>query len=220
MNKFIVAIIDFGMGNLFSIQNTCSYIGLNSIITSNPKVAMNADALILPGVGAFGEAMNNLSRLDLILPIRDFISSGKPFMGICLGLQLLFTESEEFENHNGLNVVRGVIKRFSFQDNSVKIPHVGWNQIFIPKEKGKNSWDTSLLKGLKDGTYMYFVHSYYPSVFEQEEILTVTNYAGFEYSSGIIKDNVHAFQFHPEKSGENGINIYRNFKLLVEQGAK
>ena len=218
-NQGSVAIVDFKMGNLFSISNACEYVGLSPVITSDVKQLMACDAAILPGVGAFGEAMHNLEKLDLVRPVKDFIASGKPFMGICLGLQLLFSCSEEFGYHEGLDVIRGEVKKFPAKDennNSVKVPLIGWNRIRFKNDDRA----TALLRGIDDGDYMYFVHSYYVVPIEVAKILTVTNYAGIEYCSSVHDGNVVAFQFHPEKSAWKGLAVYSNFKDLVNRRKK
>lgn len=207
-----VAIIDYKMGNLFSVQHACKKVGLNPIITSDPKVLENSIGAILPGVGAFGEAINTLRRLDLIKPIKNFIDSGKPFMGICLGYQLLFSESEEFGTFKGLEIFEGLVKKFSFSNefsSQIKIPQIGWNQIF--KEQTTNSVGFDPLNGIKNGEFMYFVHSYYPLPLDNDIILTHTTYHNFQYCSSINYKNIFASQFHPEKSGIEGLKIYKNW---------
>lgn len=211
-----VAIIDYQMSNLFSVKHACEHVGLKPVITSDEQVIINSDAVILPGVGAFGEAMNNLRRLDLITPIKDFIDMGKPFLGICLGIQLLLSESEEFGNNKGLNIMEGVVVKIPNKNNEgkrIKVPQVGWNKVFRPDFAAEDYWDKSHLKGIRNGEFMYFVHSYYVIPNDDACVLTWTNYDGIEFCSGIIKNNVFAFQFHPEKSGEEGIKIYQNFAL-------
>lgn len=208
-----VAIIDYQMSNLFSVKHACEYIGLKPVITSDKQVIMNSDAAILPGVGAFGEAMDNLRRLDLINSIKEFIDMGKPFLGICLGIQLLLSESEEFGNHKGLNVIEGMVVKFPNKNSEgkrIKVPHVGWNKIFRPNFASEDCWDNSPLKGIGNGEFMYFVHSYYIIPVNKLHVLTNTNYDGIEFCSSIMRGNVFAFQFHPEKSGGRGIKIYQN----------
>lgn len=212
-----VAIIDYEMSNLYSVKNACDYVGLDCQITSDKNVLLNSDAAILPGVGAFREAMNNLEKLDLIYPIKDFISQGKQFLGVCLGLQLLLSESEEFGDNRGLGLIEGNVLKLPeiIESKHLIIPQMGWNTI-CKSDKSSLNWDNSLLHGIKNGEFMYFVHSYYVKPVSDEVILSLTNYEGFEFCSGIKKENITAFQFHPEKSGEKGIEIYKNFKKLVE----
>lgn len=205
-------IIDYGMGNLFSVKLACEAVGLGAFISNNKSDISKASALILPGVGAFGDAMANLKKLDLITPIKEFVNSGKPFLGICLGMQLLMSESEEFGNHKGLDIIKG--KVIKFPAKSDKVPQVGWNQ--ITKSSGKN-WSSSPLKGLKNKEYMYFVHSFYCLPKSKEVILSKTNYAELDYCSAFQKGNVFACQFHPEKSGEKGLTIYKNFGNLIQK---
>jgi len=213
-----VAIIDYQAGNLFSVQHACITVGLHCRIISSPNEILNACALILPGVGAFGDAMNNLRTLDLIQPLKDFASSGRPFLGICLGMQLLFSESEEFGNVKGLDIVEGRVIRFPEQNEKrkkVKIPHIGWNRIYIPKYN--KSWNGTILDHIKDGEFMYFVHSFYVSPQNINQILSLTNYEGIEFCSAIIKENIFATQFHPEKSAKEGIKIFRNWAAIVKK---
>lgn len=214
------AIVDYEISNLFSVKRACEHSGLNAVITSDIQTILSSDALILPGVGAFGDAMSNLRRLDLLSPIKDFIDTGKPFMGICLGMQLLMTESEEFGTHKGMDIVRGCVVKFSVKNTdkgiSDKVPQVGWNKIVIPAFTPAASWENSPLKSIKEGDFMYFVHSYYVKPELNANVLSITDYCGIEYASGLIKDSVFAFQFHPEISGSKGCEIYRNFKHIVE----
>lgn len=205
-----VAIIDYQMANMYSVKNTCSVVGLDSFVTSDPGDLFRAKAAILPGVGAFKSAMENLSKFKLIDAIKNFIDSGKPFMGICLGMQLLFSESEEFVNSKGLDILRGKVIKFSSNKRSIKIPHIGWNRILRHR-----NWNDTPLFNIPNGQFMYFVHSYYVKPEDEGIILSHTNYKGIEYCSGLKKDNVFATQFHPEKSAKFGIEIYRNWKNLI-----
>ncbi len=215
-----VVIIDYGMGNLFSVRHACEQAGLRAIITGQKSELLNADAAILPGVGAFGDAMGNLQGMDLVSPIKDFTASGKPFLGICLGMQLLMTESEEFGCHKGLGVIGGSVVRFSIlnkKNSRTKIPQVGWNQIYMPSNLDETSWDISPLKGLRNKEFMYFVHSYYVKPDLSETILSLTCYGDIEYCSSIKCKNIFASQFHPEKSAEKGIQIYKNWALSIQE---
>lgn len=214
-----VAIIDHEIGNLFSVKKACEYFGLKAVITADVAVIMKAAAAILPGVGAFGEAMANLKRLDLISPVKDFIALGRPFMGICLGMQLLMSTSEEFGHHQGLDVIRGSVVRFPDVDRSgakLKVPQVGWNRIYFPSLAEDNYRHRSLLRNISSGEYMYFVHSFYAQPSDREVILSLTTYGDVDYCSGIISKNIQAFQFHPEKSGERGLEIYREFAAALK----
>lgn len=213
-DKNRVAIIDYGMGNLYSVKQACAHSGMDAFITSDRKKISESVAAILPGVGAFGDAMVNLEKLDIIGTIKEFIDSGKPFMGICLGLQLMMTESEEFGSHKGLDIFRGSVVRFS-EKTVKKIPQVGWNNIYLPEWKEKDAWDSSPLKGLSQDECMYFVHSYYVIPEDENNILALTSYEGTEYCSAIKCRNVFACQFHPEKSADRGLSVYRNMKLEI-----
>jgi glutamine amidotransferase len=213
LNK--VAIIDYGIGNLYSVKRACDYVGLESLITANKKEISDCDALILPGVGAFGNAMKNLRQKDLIDSIQQFVKSGKYVMGICLGMQLLMDYSDEFGKQSGLNLIKGGCKKFDFNNIDVKVPQISWNKIYSPNHDEKFEIDTPL-SGISYGAYMYFVHSYYVETEEENNILSLTSYNNFEYCSSVRKDNIFGFQFHPEKSGKSGLLIYENFKNLIK----
>ena len=208
-----VAIIDYEAGNLFSVQHACATVGLDPVITSDPAVIAASAAAILPGVGAFGEAMSHLTRLGLATPIADFVASGRPFLGICLGLQLLFSESEEFGRHAGLGLVPGKVVRFAATDPAgapVRVPHIGWNQI-VPATTHRQGWADTPLRGITEGEYLYFVHSYYVVPSHAEDVLCVARYGGREFCAGIQRGNLLALQFHPEKSAHQGLRIYRDW---------
>lgn len=207
-----IAIVDYQLSNLFSVLNACKFVGLDARITYEKKEITEADAIILPGVGSFGNAMENLKKLDLIKSIKDFIASGKPFMGICLGMQLLMSESEECGPHKGLDIIKGSVKKIPSLDkkgDKVLIPQIGWNKILKPEEK--DNWLDSPLKNLKNNEFMYFVHSYYVDPVDKNVILAKTEYAGIKYCSAILYNNVFALQFHPEKSGKEGIKVYKDW---------
>jgi len=209
MNKNVV-IIDYQLGNLFSVNQALVNIGLNVSISSDPKDVEKADAIVLPGVGAFGNAMTNLEQLGLIEPIKNAIAAGKPFLGICLGLQLLFSESEEFGASQGLNVISGRVRRFK-NDNAeepIRVPQIAWNTIERPTP---DRWDKSPLKGIANHEHMYFVHSYYVEPEDESNVLTTTTYKGVSYTSSILKNNIFACQFHPEKSAQEGLKIYKEW---------
>ncbi|MBI3397944.1 MAG: imidazole glycerol phosphate synthase subunit HisH [Deltaproteobacteria bacterium] len=203
----MIAVIDYGMGNLRSVQKGFERAGHQCIITRNPKDISNASHVVLPGVGAFKDCMDNLKNYDLVEPILNAIKSGRPFLGICLGLQLLFSESEEFGRHEGLDIIKGRAVRFSSelrtQDPELKIPHMGWNDIKIERKP-------PILNDIADGSYFYFVHSYYVVPKDASVIATKTNY-GLDFASSIWKDNIFACQFHPEKSQKVGLQILKNF---------
>jgi len=210
MSKKII-IVDYQLGNLFSVKQALINIGLNVQISLDPNDILDADAIVLPGVGAFKDAMENLNKLGLAGPIKDFVNSGKPFLGICLGLQLLFSDSEEFGSSEGLNIIPGKVKRFSNRNKSgdmVKVPQIAWNTINkVVNEK----WEKSPLIDVEDGEDMYFVHSFYIEPVDSTIVLTKTSYGDILYASSILKDNIFACQFHPEKSAGEGLKIYRNW---------
>ncbi len=217
-NKPIVSIIDFGMGNLFSVNRACEYAGLSARITSDKREILSSRAVLLPGVGAFGDAMDNLHRLDLVEPLKDLIGEGKPLLGICLGMQLLMSESEEFGHHKGLDILKGKVIRFPAvrkDGERIKIPQVGWNRIDKPQGEGIRDWSGSLLSDASEGEFMYFVHSFYAVLDDMSAVLSVTSYEGIEYCSGLARDNIFAFQFHPERSAGKGLSIYKNFARML-----
>lgn len=207
-----VIIIDYKLGNLFSVKQACDTVGINSKISSDLEEINSAEGIILPGVGAFNEAMNNLNRLGISNILKKRVNDGIPLFGICLGLQLLFTKSEEFGTGLGLDLIHGTIKRFPnfFNEKKLKVPHVAWNTII----EDKIEWKTTPFSDLKNDQYMYFVHSYYVNPFSNSFILSKTNYDGKSFCSSVIKNNIFATQFHPEKSGENGLLIYKNWGLI------
>ena len=205
-----VAIVDYGMGNLFSVQQALAHVGLEATITAEAGRLMSADAVILPGVGAFGDAMAELTRRDLVTPLREAVASGKPVVGICLGMQLLMSESLEFGRHRGLGFIEGDVVRLT----GPKVPQVGWNRIW-PVDRG--SWDGTLLEGLPEGAYFYFVHSFYVRPMEAALTLSTTRYGSVEFCSSLRRGNVFACQFHPERSGPAGLALYRNLATQIAQ---
>ena len=216
MSKY-VAIIDYQLSNLFSVKHACESVGLDVKITSDPVDVLNADGVILPGVGAFGDAMKNLKKYKLDSAIKKFVDTNKPFMGVCLGMQLIFTESDEFGTHRGLNLIKGVVRRFPkiVNGNRLRIPQIGWNKIHSPIAS-RNSWNESYLKNVNDGEFMYFVHSFYISPDDDGVSLAKTKYSDFEYTSAVLKNNIFAVQFHPEKSSKKGLLIYDNFAKSIK----
>ena len=207
-----VVIIDYKLSNIFSVKHACDHVGLDAKVSSDPLEVEQADGIILPGVGAFSTAMENLAALDMLDPIRAHIENGKPFFGICLGLQLLFTESEEFGIHKGLGLVKGRVRKFPNQVEGAinyKVPQIAWNRITPSTDR---TFDDTPLQGLSSDEFMYFVHSFYVEPEDDKDILTITNYSHIDYCSGILKNNnIFAVQFHPEKSGEKGLQIYKNW---------
>lgn len=198
----MIAIIDYGMGNLRSVSKAFEAVGHQAVVTREARVIANASHVVLPGVGAFGDCMANLERYELIAPIYSAVQSGKPFLGICLGLQLLFTESEEFGTHKGLGIIPGRVKKF-IVDHSLKVPHMGWNDIRVVQP-------APIFAGIASGSYCYFVHSYYVEPADSTVVATVTDY-GAPFASAVWKDNVVACQFHPEKSQAVGLQVIKNF---------
>jgi len=214
-----VAIIDYEMCNLFSVNHSCLHVGLEAHITSDISFILKSDGVILPGVGAFGDAMKNMKRFDLINPIKDFIATGKPFMGICLGMQLLMSESEEFGIFKGLDIINGTVVKFRSKKSDgsiIKVPQVGWNAIYNHKNEDSDAWRNTALENLKNGEYMYFVHSFFVVPSDDSVVLSLTRYEETEFCSSIVCKNITAFQFHPEKSAIEGIKIYRNWAKIVE----
>ncbi|NPB05845.1 MAG: imidazole glycerol phosphate synthase subunit HisH [Aquificae bacterium] len=204
----MAALIDYGMGNLGSVAKALEKVGFSVRRTSDPSDLERADAVVLPGVGAFGDAVRNLKELKLFDAIRrEVLDRKKPFLGICLGLQLLFERSYEFGEHEGLGILEGEVLHFG--DRVSKVPHMGWNEIH-PKK------DHPTLEGLKEGDYFYFVHSFFVSPKDPSVVLTETDYDGFFFTSGVAFENVVAFQFHPEKSQKKGLKVLENFKRFVE----
>ncbi|PRX29896.1 glutamine amidotransferase [Orenia metallireducens] len=204
----MIAIIDYGMGNLRSVQKSFEKVGYQAKITDKKEELLDAVGVVLPGVGAFKDAMKNLQELDLIDTIYQVVEEGKPFLGICLGFQLLFSESDEFGHTKGLDIVSGSVKKFP-DTLGLKIPHMGWNQLNLKQ-------DNRIYDGLADGEFQYFVHSYYVET-EDEEVIGATSDYGIEFVASIAKDNVYGAQFHPEKSSDKGLQILKNFGKIVEE---
>ena len=198
----MIAIIDYGMGNLRSVHKAFEAVGHQAVVTRDLHVIGDASHVVLPGVGAFGDCMANLEHYDLSESVRAAIRSGKPFLGICLGLQLLFTESEEFGLHKGLDLVPGRVRRFG-PESRLKVPHMGWNQVNMQRA-------CPVFDGIPDGSNWYFVHSYFVDPSDRQVAATTTTY-GIPFVSSIWKNNVVACQFHPEKSQRVGLRLIKNF---------
>lgn len=201
---FYIAIIDYEMGNLKSVYKCIKHLGIESIITDDPEQILNADGVILPGVGAFGDAMKHLSTKGVISVIDMVVDNYIPLLGICLGLQLLYTKSYEMGEFQGLDLIPGEVIKFDI-DKVDKIPQIGWNSVNFQDN------DHYLVRDIPDESYFYFVHSYYGIPKNKDNILGITNYGEIEFCSMVYKDNIVATQFHPEKSSEYGIQMYRNF---------
>lgn len=201
----MIAIIDYGAGNLQSVKKALDFIGAESVITDDPEAINSCDKILLPGVGSFGDAMASMRAKNLVETVKQNALSGKAFLGICLGLQLLFEESEESPGVKGLGIFKGKIRKFP-ADMGLKIPHIGWNSLEI-KQKG------TIFKDIPENSYVYFVHSYYLEAEEPDTVATVTNY-GIDFHSAVGRNNIFATQFHPEKSGDVGLQILRNFASM------
>ena len=197
------------MGNLRSVQKGFEAVGAKAIVTSDSKKILSARSVVLPGVGAFKACMDNLEKFDLIDTVKQSVQSGKPFLGICLGLQLLFSQAEEFGSVSGLGILKGKVVGFKDAPNSgdpLKIPHMGWNNVEVKPSH-------PLFDSVPNQSYFYFVHSYYVVPEDRATVATTTNY-GIEFVSGIHHENIHAFQFHPEKSQQLGLAVLKNFSRL------
>ena len=210
VNDINIVIVDYKLSNLFSVQRACEVFGYYPIISCDKAEIENADAIILPGVGAFKQAVTNLKKLDLIESLRNHVVKGQPLMGVCLGMQLLFEESEEFGATKGLGLIAGKVRKFeSNLEQNLKVPQVAWNKIFHPAKNG--NWCGTPLEKLIPGEYMYFVHSFYVEVHNAQYVLSKTIYGNKQYCSSTLKGNIFGTQFHPEKSGKAGLTIYKNW---------
>jgi glutamine amidotransferase len=198
----MIAIVDYGAGNLRSVTNSLRFVGADVCVTDDPAQLADAEKIVLPGVGAFGAGMNALRESGFIAPILREAAAGKPLIGICLGMQYLFDESEEMGTHQGLGLLPGRVVKFNDEDVP-RIPHIGWNQLHFQREH-------ALLNGMADGAYAYFVHSYYVAPDEDGVVLTNTDY-GIQYASIVAKDNIVGIQCHPEKSQAVGLRFLQNF---------
>ena len=200
----MIAVIDYGVGNLFSVEKAVAALGADVQVTSDKDVIENADKVILPGVGAFGDCMKNLEATGLIPTIKGLVADGRPMLGICVGLQILFDGSEESPGAKGLGLIHGMVKKI--QAPGLKIPHMGWNSLTIRKEREPND----LFQGLAEHPYVYFVHSYH-AVPDDPSVITATTEYGEQLTASVAKGSLQATQFHPEKSGDVGLAILRNF---------
>ena len=211
MNRPVIAVLDYGIGNLRSAEKALEKVGGDAHLTRDPKFVSSADAVVLPGVGAFGACMDALRGAGLEEVVYDAVDSGKPFLGICVGMQMLFDESEEFGRHQGLGLIPGKVVRFPAgmeeAGERLKVPHMGWNTIQIKQ-------DAPIFKGTAEGSYVYFVHSYYCSADNQDDVAASCRYGEIEFCAAIWRDNLMATQFHPEKSQDIGLNIFKNFGEL------
>jgi glutamine amidotransferase len=202
----VIAVVDYGMGNLRSVAKALERVGGEVVVTSDAGEIDAADAVLLPGVGAFGRCMENLTAAGLEAPVRRAAASGKPFLGVCVGMQILFEESEEFGPVRGLGILRGRVRRFVPRDDAPKVPHMGWNTIEIRHR-------APLLRGVADEAYVYFVHSYHVEAADAAIVAATTTY-GVPFSACVASANVYATQFHPEKSQRIGLKLLANFVAL------
>ncbi len=203
----MIAVIDYGAGNLQSVVKALKYIGCDCIITNKKKELMEADGAILPGVGSFADAMDCMNRSGMTEAVTEYINSEKPFLGICLGLQLLFEASEESPGAKGLGLLKGSITKIPNADGALKIPHMGWNSLNIRQHNG-------IFKDISGNPYVYFVHSYYLKA-DDEKIVSSRTHYGVDIDSSVCSKNIYATQFHPEKSGKVGLKILNNFAEIA-----
>ena len=204
----MIAIIDYGAGNIQSVYKALKFIGADCKVTSDKDEILNADGAILPGVGSFGDAMDTMTKRGIKDTIIEYTKSGKPFLGICLGLQLLFPESEETPGVKGLDIFKGTITKIPNQNRTLKIPHMGWNNISIKQKNG-------IFKDIEGEPYVYFVHSFYLKAQDKDIVAATTQY-GIEIDAAVQKGNIIATQFRPEKSGEVGLKMLKNFVEMVK----
>ncbi len=197
----MIAIIDYDAGNIGSVEKAIEYLGEEKILTRDPEILLKAEKVILPGVGAFGDAMEKLNKFGLVPVIKEIVNKGTPLFGICLGLQLLFESSEENPGVEGLGILKGKIVKFP--KSELKVPQIGWNALHFPRE-------SRLFKGIEDGSFFYFVHSYYLRAEDESIVAGVANY-GIDFHAAVEKGNVFACQFHPEKSSDVGLKLLKNF---------
>ena len=208
----MVAIVDYGVGNLFSLKSSFAAIGAQVVVTNDPTVLKKADRIILPGVGAFSDAARKLRQCGLDVLLKELAADGKPLLGICLGMQLLFEKSYEYGEHEGLGLIKGSVRPITdvLPNTDYKVPHIGWNPLIFKKEN-------PLLKNIQNGDCVYFVHSYYAT--DCDDAVIATAEYGTELTAAVANGNVYGCQFHPEKSGTVGLNILRAFVELKENTA-
>ena len=213
-----VAIVDYGLGNLHNVERACQAVGMAAYITSSADQVRRAAAAILPGVGAFGDAIASLHASGVDEALHELADAGQPLFGICLGLQLLMSESFEFGHHHGLDLIRGSVVRLPDGGQDFKVPHVGWNQVWKrTSAAGPSNWQpTTLLDSVEDGAYMYFVHSFRVVPSDPSLIASTTRYGETEFCSSVGYGNVFGCQYHPERSGPQGLKLYANFARMVQ----
>lgn len=205
-----ITVVDYGVGNLHSVIKAFNHFGENPSISEEAEEIFKSDAIILPGVGSFKAGIEGLKIRKLDKAIKDFAKTNKPILGICLGAQLLMSRGHEFGTFDGLDIIPGQVEVFKKIED--KIPHIGWNEVVMPKEA---SWNKTILRSIKQHSDLYFVHSYFLKPKNKKNILSLTKYGGLEFCSAIYKDNIYGCQFHPEKSGETGLRIIKNFINLI-----
>ncbi len=209
-----IAIVDDGIGNIRSILNAFENQGADVTLTNDKDKILESDGLVLPGVGAFAHGMNSLDKYNLIDVIKEYVLSGKPFIGICLGMQMLFEASEEFGETKGLGVISGRVVKLPTKDSqNEKLPHVGWNEL----NSRDTQWPGTILENIEEGSDMYFVHSFVVQPRDSENILSTTEYSGYNFCSSVKKGNVYGCQFHPEKSGKIGLKIIKDFIRICQK---
>jgi glutamine amidotransferase len=209
----MIAIVDYGRGNLWSVQNGFAQVGAQVQVSADPEVIARADGVVFPGVGAFRDCMHNLQARGLESVLRDVIGAGRPVLAICVGMQVLLTDSEEFGLSQGLGIITGHVRRFpeaqAAQNPRLKVPHMGWNQLRMRRS-------CPLLEGIPDGAFTYFVHSYYAVPAAPDVVVASTEY-GLDFAAVLWRDNLYATQFHPEKSHTYGLRLLHNFALLSQE---
>ena len=225
-----VSIVDYGMGNLFSVGHAFENVGASSKVTASKAEIVDADIVVLPGVGAFGDAMESLRRLDLIGALGDVATSGKPLIGVCLGMELLMTTSSEFGTYQGLDIVHGDVVPFATGGAAatrIKVPHVGWSHIYSEsganrsrdsREDSAHTWQDAAFAGIGDNEYMYFVHSLYCEPEDTGVVTSYSRYGDVEFCSSFRQGNVFGYQFHPERSGPAGLKMYANLVSMASAG--
>jgi glutamine amidotransferase len=215
------------MGNLFSVGHAFANVGASATVTSSKAEIMAADIVVLPGVGAFGDAMGSLRRLDLVGPLVDIATSGRPLIGVCLGMELLMTTSSEFGTYQGLDIVRGAVVPFATESASAtpfKVPHVGWSRVYSEsgarqlQEYSARTWQNPVFEGVGENEYMYFVHSLYCEPEDPGVVTSYSRYGGVEFCSSFRQSNVFGYQFHPERSGQAGLKMYAKLVSMASTG--